>query len=154
MISPSLREKVSILIFSKVIQKNKKFNHVFKKKKEMLTQMLGHVDIEDIVAIMISKFETVLHDPEDQIVKQLDDDRDMYLIAKGACEISYLDERNGPAKSKNDLKSKSRTLRHSDYFGEISMVYGCKRTANVQSTKYSTLAKLSYEHYREILIEF
>jgi CRP-like cAMP-binding protein len=33
MISPSLREKVSILIFSKVIQKNKRFSHVFKNKK-------------------------------------------------------------------------------------------------------------------------
>lgn len=42
----------------------------------------------------------------------------------------------------------------SDYFGEISMVYGCKRTANVQSTKYTTLAKLSYERYKEVLIEF
>lgn len=36
----------------------------------------------------------MLHDPEDQIVKQLDDDRDMYLIAKGACEVTFLDEKN------------------------------------------------------------
>lgn len=107
--------------------------------------------MQDIVSMMISKFETVLKDPEDQIVKQLDDNREMYLIAKGACEVSFLDERNN--KGKDDSKS-VRTLRHSDYFGEISMVYGCKRTANVQSTKYSTLAMLSYEHYREILIEF
>ena len=104
---------------------------------------------------MISKFDTVLHDPEDQIVKQLDDDRDMYLIAKGACEVTFLDERGAVPKSKDpEQMGLNRTLRHSDYFGEISMVYGCKRTANVQSTKYSTLAKLSYEHYREILIEF
>lgn len=65
MISPSLREKVSILIFSKVIQKNKRFSFVFKKKKENLTVMLGQVEMSDIVAIMISKFDTVLHDPED-----------------------------------------------------------------------------------------
>lgn len=31
--------------------------------------MLGNVEMSDIVAIMISKFNTVLHDPEDQIVK-------------------------------------------------------------------------------------
>jgi CRP-like cAMP-binding protein len=117
--------------------------------------MLGQVEMSDIVSIMISKFDTVLHDPEDPIVKQLDDDRDMYLIAKGACEVTFLDERGAVPKTKEgDNKNKNRTLRHSDYFGEISMVYGCKRTANVQSTKYSTLAKLSYEHYREILIEF
>lgn len=79
----------------------------------------------------------------------------MYLIAKGACEVTFLDERGAAPRSKDgDNKIKNRTLRHSDYFGEISMVYGCKRTANVLSTKYSTLAKLSYDHYREILIEF
>lgn len=81
---------------------------------------------------MISKFDTVLHDPEDPIVKQLDDDRDMYLIAKGACEVTFLDERGiAPKPKEGDKSNKSRTLRHSDYFGEISMVYGCKRTANV-----------------------
>lgn len=101
----------------------------------------------------------MLHDPEDQIVKQLDDDRDMYLIAKGACEVTFLDEKimgnqtKPQAKDAKNINGK-RTLRQSDYFGEISLVYGCKRTANVSSTKYSTLAKLTYDHYREILIEF
>jgi len=33
MISPSLQEKVSILIFGKSIQKNKSFNKVFEVKK-------------------------------------------------------------------------------------------------------------------------
>lgn len=84
----------------------------------------------------------------------------MYLIAKGACEVTFIDEKNSKSvptkdstKGKDNMTGK-RTLRQSDYFGEISMVYGCKRTANVESSKYSTLAKLTYEHYREILIEF
>jgi len=33
MISPSMQEKVSILIFGKIIQKNKSFNKVFEVKK-------------------------------------------------------------------------------------------------------------------------
>jgi CRP-like cAMP-binding protein len=70
----------------------------------------------------------------------------MYLIAKGACEVSIIDEK----KNRQRLK----TLRPSDYFGEISMIYDCKRTATVTSMKYSTLAMLKKDFYKEILIEF
>ena len=33
-------------------------------------------------------------------------------------------------------------ITNNDYFGEIALIYGCKRTASVRSMKYSTLAKL------------
>jgi len=70
----------------------------------------------------------------------------MFLIAKGACEVSILDEKKN--------RQKLKTLRPGDYFGEISLIYGCKRTATVTSMKYSTLAILKKNHYKEILIEF
>ena len=95
---------------------------------------------------MISKFQSILKEPQDVCVKQLDDSRNMYLIAKGACMVNVMDE-------KKNIQRIS-TLRPGDYFGEISLIYGCKRTATVVSTKYSTLAMLSYQHYKEILIEF
>lgn len=41
-----------------------------------------------------------------------------------------------------------------EFFGEISLVYGCNRTATVQAVKYSTLAVLKKEDYRIILLEF
>ncbi len=47
-----------------------------------------------------------------------------------------------------------KVLTASDYFGEISMVYGCKRTATVVSRKYSTLAKLTKLKFKEIVTEF
>jgi len=57
MISPSLQEKVSILIFSKVIQKNKYFKSVFISKQKIVSEAMGFlVDIQEIVKIMISKF--------------------------------------------------------------------------------------------------
>ena len=65
MISPSLQKKVSILIFSKVTQKNKRFYGVFKAKETQLKSTLGNVQFDSIVEIMIQKFVTVLHDPED-----------------------------------------------------------------------------------------
>lgn len=70
----------------------------------------------------------------------------MYIIAKGACEVSIIDEK------KNTQKLK--VLRPGDYFGEIALIYGSKRSTTVKSTKYSTLAKLKKDNYKEILIEF
>lgn len=96
--------------------------------------------------MMISKFKTVLREPEDIVVEQFTETDEMYLIAKGACEVFIVDEK----KNKNKIKN----LRPGDYFGEISLIYGCKRTASVNSSKYSTLAMLKKVHYKEILIEF
>jgi len=96
--------------------------------------------------MMISKFKTELREPEDIIVEMFDDTDSMYFIAKGACEVTITDEKKNQRKQCN--------LRPSDYFGEIALIYGCKRTASVRSMKYSTLAKLEKSKYKEILIEF
>ena len=45
-------------------------------------------------------------------------------------------------------------MRNGEFFGEISLIYGCKRTATVCSAKYSTLATLTKKNYDEILLEF
>lgn len=95
---------------------------------------------------MISKFKTELREPEDIVVQQFDDSDSMFIIAKGACEVSIIDEKRNTQIIK--------TLRPGDYFGEIALIYGCKRSATVTSTKYSTLAMLNKNNYKEILIEF
>lgn len=147
MISPSLQKEVSILIFSKVIQKNYRFKTVFQNKQNQLNSSMGFsVKMEEIVSIMISKFKTQLREPQDIVVQQFDETDQMFLIAKGACEVSITDEK----KNKQHLKN----LRPGNYFGEISLIYGCQRTADVVSSKYSTLAMLNKVNYKEILIEF
>ena len=60
----------------------------------------------------------------------------MFIVAKGECVVNIKDE-------KSKLVKNHKILTSSDYFGEISLIYGCKRTASVVSRKYSTLAKLS-----------
>ena len=147
MISPSLQEKVSILIFSIYIQKNSRFNAVFLEKQKTLQNNMGiSINIQEIVAQMISKFKTELREPEDVVVQQFDDTDQMFIIAKGACEVSIIDEKKNVEKLK--------VLRPGDYFGEIALIYGSKRSATVTSTKYSTLAMLVKESYKDILIEF
>ena len=136
MISPSLRERVSILIFSKVIRKNKRFKQVFSTKLDHISSTLGFkVDVDEVVKIMISKFKTELREPEDEVVKQYEESDDMFLIAKGQCKVMVTDQKKNVYFLKN--------VRPGDYFGEVSLIYGCKRTASVISTKYSTLAMLT-----------
>lgn len=50
-------------------------------------------DIQEIVSMMISKFKTELREPEDKVVQQFDDTDSMFVIAKGACEVSIIDEK-------------------------------------------------------------
>jgi CRP-like cAMP-binding protein len=71
----------------------------------------------------------------------------MYFIAKGECSVHIIDEKK---RAHRDHK----ILRVGDYFGEISMIYGCKRSATVTSRKYSTLARLEKEQFKEIATEY
>lgn len=41
-----------------------------------------------------------------------------------------------------------------DHFGEISLIYKCKRSATVISTNYNTFAKLKESAFKEINSEF
>jgi len=146
-ISPSLKEKVSILIFSKDIQMNKGLLKVFLNKREQIQKdMQLTIELDDIISIMIQKFKPDFMQPESIIVNQFEDTHDMYLVSKGACLVTLIDEKNNEQIIKE--------LRPGEYFGEIALIYGCKRTATVQSLKYSTLAKLKKSDYQDILIEF
>lgn len=71
----------------------------------------------------------------------------MYLIAKGQCILNIRDETNKVVK-------KYKTLETGDYFGEIAMIYSCKRTATIASKKYTTLAMLTRAKFKEIQTEF
>ena len=96
--------------------------------------------------MMVNKFKTELREPEYSVIEQYDSSDSMFIIAKGECAVSVVDE-------KKNIK-KIKTLRPGDYFGEIALMYGCKRTADVTSNKYSTLAMLNRANYRELLFEF
>jgi len=147
MISPSLKEQVAIFIFANVVVINPRLKRVFDINLEEALKLRPHVSqmglIEKykkgIVTMFVRKLTTKLIQPEDVIVQQEEESTDMFIIAKGECEVNIMDE-----SKKNKLV---RILRSGDYFGEISLIYGCKRTGSVISRKYSTLAKLTQEKY-------
>lgn len=59
----------------------------------------------------------------------------MYFIAKGDCAVTIRDERKIERPSK-------KVLKEGDHFGEISMIYKCRRSASVISRNYNTMALL------------
>jgi CRP-like cAMP-binding protein len=63
-------------------------------------------------------------------------------LAKGFCEVFIMDEQKVNRWQKN--------LSPGTFFGEINMIYNCKRTASVRSKNYCTLAMLEKKHFVEI----
>jgi len=126
MISPSLKQKVAICIFSGVIMKNKRFKRFVEEKMNKYNDYLSirpnkelKLELEQkIINVIVRKMATQLNQPEDIVIQQFDDTTDMYFIAKGECSVILIDEKK---------KAHEKSLRIGDYFGEISMIYGCKR---------------------------
>ena len=51
--------------------------------------------MQDVISMMINKFNTDLREPESMIVQQFDKPGKnvFYLIAKGACDVKIIDEK-------------------------------------------------------------
>ena len=47
-----------------------------------------------------------------------------------------------------------RLLTQGDHFGDIGLLYKCKRTCSVISRNYNTLASLTYDRYKIIKCEY
>jgi len=45
-------------------------------------------------------------------------------------------------------------LKEGDHFGDVSMIYKCRRTATVQSLNYNTMAKLTEEQFKTLISEY
>lgn len=91
---------------------------------------------------MIHYLEPRLFLPEDVIISYGMADKCIYFLANGAVLIQV-----------NDNMKKMRgitELERGSYFGEVAVIFGSKRTANVQSVSYCTLAKLNSEHFDKL----
>lgn len=97
----------------------------------------------EIVDKIINFVEPRLYMPEDQIVEYGMSDKSIYFIAQGKLLVII----------SNHLRVQSavKELSEGRYFGEVSIVFGSSRTADVQSITHCTLAYLSYQHFQNIL---
>lgn len=94
---------------------------------------------------MIYYFDIKVFAPEALVIEMLDDeDKSMYIVTKGECVVSFDDKLDIEVDLSASLKrANDNRLEQGDSFGEISMIYGCNRTANVLSKKFTTLGRLT-----------
>lgn len=128
LLSPSLKLEITIHIFGELMKKN-----IFKDQKK----------VNQTIRFLVSKLVTVLAVPEDILFRQDDESSEMYFIAKGECSVNIRDYK------KRD-HSNYKILKQGDHFGEISLIYNCRRTATVISRNYSTLGKISKDLVTQI----
>ena len=96
---------------------------------------------------LILQLGSCLATPEEEIIKQGDASNDLFFISQGDCAVFYTDT-SGQSHLHENL------LTEGDHFGEIALIYRCKRTMTVKSRNYNTMASLSYENYRNLINEF
>jgi len=102
---------------------------------------------EEFLKMLVSKLGTCFATPEEEVISQDMLGDDMYFLSKGDCAINITDEQGKEYVA-------VRLLTEGDYFGEIAMIYKCKRTATVVSRNYNTMARITYDRYREVTNEY
>ena len=115
---------------------------------------------------LVNNFEVDHHEPGQKVIKQNDkvvDDEGMwerdakvYFIIAGNYKVESLmfnmqkkqkDVKSDP--NKNDITAKG--LKKGDFFGEVSILFGCRRTATVKAKQYCECAFLKNDDFRQLI---
>ena len=104
---------------------------------------------KELLPTLVDKLGTSLAVPEEYVIKQDDEgsNDNMYFIGKGDCEVHVRDQKG------NDHEG-LRLLVEGDHFGELALIYRCRRTASVVSRNYNTLARMTAHRFRELAAEY
>ena len=87
-----------------------------------------------LIGMFVEKMTPEMVEPDTIIIERVTEGEKFFLIFRGACEVQM-----GEDKHKKD---KPKVMRVGDYFGEISLLFGCRTTARVTAMKYCNLAVL------------
>ena len=124
-VSPSIKEKVIKHIFSQVLREGE----IFKSN-------------DSLIDSLTRKLITKIYQPEEHIINQGEEGSQVYFIARGGWNV-YI-------RNKIGFKIKANTLHDGDLFGEVALLNGCRRTATVKASNYSTIAHLTKESFNHI----
>jgi len=125
-------------------------------------QLKGHLESQAFYKLVV-KMEIKLSMPEQKLLHQEDppvplgssEEPCMFFIAKGRYDV-FIKKTHATAMGSGSDKKAGRecSLSEGDHFGEIGLIYGCRRTATVESTNYGTLAMLTRSNFWELQKSF
>ena len=108
----------------------------------------NHSKIEShFLRSLVFRLRISITSPEEEITTQKEFGTDMYFIAKGDCGVKFMDRRGA-------VHISETLLTEGDHFGEIALLYRCKRTASVVSRNYNILACIHYSKFKDIIAEY
>ena len=125
-LSPSMRIRVTNCIFSKAILQNPIFD--------------GKLDVVDFI---VNYIKPKLSFPEDPIIRMGQAGDCIYFLAGGECLLSITNHLKQIQVYKEEITQGS-------YFGEVALILGSVRSANIESKNYCTLAQLNKEHFEKL----
>ena len=102
-----------------------------------------------LLETIVSNLGTSLNLPDEEVIRQDDfkeEDQCMFFVGTGHCKVKVRDP-NGKDEYRDNLKEGA-------HFGEIQLMYKCKRSATVISSNYNTFARLVKPRFREVISEF
>jgi cAMP-dependent protein kinase regulator len=91
------------------------------------------------------RFQLMVKDKGQAVIKEGDDGDALFLIKDGECEVSTVSEGKRIALAK---------LKEGDFFGEVSLITGRPRTATITALTKMRLMKLTKEDFDEICEKF
>ena len=103
-------------------------NHIFMNAAEKNWILKENIkEIKEFLRDLIP----ILHKPDDLIVQEGEKGRFFYFIAVGKCTVTF-----------KYFTCQKINLKHGDYFGELALLFNCRRSATIKSSNYTTLAKI------------
>lgn len=129
MLSPSLRLEASTFLYSSMLNENGVF-----------------ANQTDAVNFIIPRLKTHVTNPESIVIERGSVGNEWYYIGKGELQVLTLDNHGD--------NIVSNMLLPGDYFGEISLLIGCRRTSTVRSRTYCNLAFLNKDYFKELIEVF
>ena len=101
---------------------------------------------KDVLLSIVNFMETKLVLPEEEIINVDDEDTDIYFVVTGFVVVNLRDH-------KRIVRKGARVLGMGSIFGEISMIYENKRTADVVAMDYLNLAMINQSQFKKLIIE-
>ncbi|EQC34645.1 hypothetical protein SDRG_07966 [Saprolegnia diclina VS20] len=104
-----------------------------------------------VVQEIVMRLQLQVYLPGDYIVVKGEIGLDMFFVQSGTCEVTKpLSADPRPYDNEEILK----VLTQGDYFGEISLLMNCKRTANVRACTFAELCVLTRSAFEDITAQY